>query len=123
MASAPERRAPPRPPPPMIGRAGNLTIFITPPSNPNPSPSPVQAPPMRFEKDVVSKVSSESIYEFFLSAVSKLEDVHSRLDSYLADWFRLNDSKYQWALNDYYENNEKEEEASKSTESKDDMRK
>ena len=32
---------------------------------------------------------------FFLAA-------HSSLDEYLADWFGLNQSKYQWALDDYY---------------------
>lgn len=29
--------------------------------------------------------------------------VHSRVDEYLADWFGLNQSKYQWALNEYLE--------------------
>lgn len=29
--------------------------------------------------------------------------VHSSMDEYLADWFGLNQSRYQWALNDYYE--------------------
>lgn len=28
---------------------------------------------------------------------------HASLDEYLADWLGLNQSKYQWALNDYYE--------------------
>lgn len=30
---------------------------------------------------------------------------HSSLDQYLADWLGLDQSRYQWALNDYYENN------------------
>lgn len=30
--------------------------------------------------------------------------VHSSLDDYLAHWFGLNQSKYQWALDEYYEN-------------------
>ena len=29
---------------------------------------------------------------------------HSSLDDHLARWFGLNQSKYQWALDDYYEN-------------------
>ncbi|MBA0762445.1 hypothetical protein Gotri_012049, partial [Gossypium trilobum] len=28
---------------------------------------------------------------------------HSSLDDHLARWFGLNQSKYQWALDDYYE--------------------
>lgn len=28
---------------------------------------------------------------------------HSSLDEYVAHWFGLNQSKYQWALDDYYE--------------------
>lgn len=32
---------------------------------------------------------------------------HLSLDEYLADWFGLNQSKYQWALNDYYESSGK----------------
>lgn len=32
--------------------------------------------------------------------------VHSSLDEYLANWFGLDQSKYQWALNNYYENKE-----------------
>lgn len=30
---------------------------------------------------------------------------HSSLDRYFADWLGLDQSRYQWALNDYYENN------------------
>jgi hypothetical protein len=28
---------------------------------------------------------------------------HACLDEYVANWFGLDQSKYQWALNDYYE--------------------
>jgi len=28
---------------------------------------------------------------------------HASLDEYVANWFGLDQSKYQWALNDYYE--------------------
>ncbi|URE36934.1 wiskott-Aldrich syndrome protein family member 2 [Musa troglodytarum] len=116
MAAAPPREAPP--PPPVIGKAGRYTVFITPPRAPKPSdapsvspqaassvkvaplpqkatpspppPPPVQVPPMQFEKP--SAKSWGSVF------------AHSSLDEYLADWFGLNRSKYQWALNDYYEN-------------------
>lgn len=39
-------------------------------------------------------------YNLFISA-------HANLDEHVAHWFGLNQSKYQWALEDYYENNEK----------------
>jgi hypothetical protein len=28
---------------------------------------------------------------------------HASLDGYISNWFGLDQSKYQWALNDYYE--------------------
>ncbi|CAL9110906.1 unnamed protein product [Musa textilis] len=134
------------PPPPLIGKAGCYTIFITPPTTPTPSelprspiaspapslrannpekdapsqakapspllppppivaPPPVQVPPLRFEKPV--STSSGSVFGFFWDAVAEVQDAHSKLDDYLADWFGLNHSKYQWALNEYYEHNEK----------------
>ncbi|XP_072973306.1 uncharacterized protein [Typha angustifolia] len=136
-------------PPPVIGKAGRLTVFITPPptprpseaarsqsisprASPSPSPSPrkasplpvkasppspfpvkasrptpsppVQVPPQQFEKPAAKSSGS---FGFFWDAVAKVQDAHSSLDEYLADWFGLNQSKYQWALNDYYENNGK----------------
>lgn len=36
---------------------------------------------------------------FFLGCFA----AHSSLDDHLARWFGLNQSKYQWALDDYYE--------------------
>ncbi|XP_073118196.1 uncharacterized protein [Elaeis guineensis] len=142
MAAARAREATP---PPVIGKAGRYTIFITPPPTPkpseaprplspslkpSPSPSPrnvaplpvrvpssslspapavppVQVPPPQFEKPAAR--ASPSVFGFFWNAVAKVQDVHSSLDEYLADLFGLNQSKYQWALNDYYENNEKME--------------
>ncbi|OAY63075.1 hypothetical protein ACMD2_24097 [Ananas comosus] len=114
-------------PPPVIGKAGSLTVFITPPPTPRsngasprpspavktappPPPPPVQVPPPQFEK---AATSSGSVFGFFWDAVAKVQDMHSSLDEYLADWFGLDQSKYQWALNDYYENNGKEKEVSK----------
>ena len=95
-------------------------------------PPPVQPPPHRFEKqpppasgasvfglfwDAVAKVQNgESFWDFergfggfwFLSCgllrvlFCGFLAAHSSLDEYLADWFGLNQSKYQWALDDYY---------------------
>ncbi|WOK99883.1 proline-rich receptor-like protein kinase PERK9 [Canna indica] len=172
MADARAREAPP---PPVIGKAGRYTVFITPPRAPKPSapcspdsaspklgvsasarkvallpemstlspspkpyealsppsasprlevssspakmvplpekntpsPPPVQVPPLQFEKPAAK--SSGFMFGFFWDAVVKVQDAHSSLDEYLADWFGLNQSKYQWALNDYYENTGKEE--------------
>ncbi|MQL88153.1 hypothetical protein Taro_020702 [Colocasia esculenta] len=146
-------------PPPIIGRAGRYTVFITPPAtprtptqgprpltthaSPSPSPSPrpspistpksaavptptakaappspvappVQVPPPQFDKP--SSRSSNSSFGFFWDAVAKVQDAHSRLDEYLADWFGLNQSKYQWALNDYYESKGMDKEAGKTKE-------
>ncbi|CAA7409351.1 unnamed protein product [Spirodela intermedia] len=131
-------------PPPIIGKAGRYTVFITPPATPKtpspsprplglpsglspspgstpkrmevaptatkvPSPSPqpplpppVQVPPLQFDGKPSSSPSN-SAFGFFWDAVAKVQDAHSRLDEYLAYWLGLNQSKYQWALNDYYE--------------------
>ncbi|KAJ4752996.1 Hydroxyproline-rich glycoprotein-like [Rhynchospora pubera] len=154
-------------PPPIIGKAGNLTVFITPspkrhpnpspnpPSPPSPSPSPsprlnltpsprespvgklektnspspvkekafvlapppVQVPPKQYEKgkDVNSHGSA---FGFFWDAVARVQEAHSSLDEYLANWFGLDQSKYQWALNDYYETNSKEMETIKGSKPK-----
>ncbi|XP_077223244.1 uncharacterized protein LOC143856831 [Tasmannia lanceolata] len=110
-------------PPPIIGKAGRYTVFLTPPSTPKPSsnlaespkiPPPVQPPPLQFDKS--SHRSSNSAFGFFWNAVSKVQDVHSSFDEYLADWFGLNQSKYQWALNDYYESKGMEKEGIKPKE-------
>ncbi|KAJ6698774.1 hypothetical protein OIU79_012134, partial [Salix purpurea] len=37
------------------------------------------------------------------NAVNKVQNAHSSLDDHLARWLGLNQSKYQWALDDYYE--------------------
>ncbi|WOK96319.1 proline-rich receptor-like protein kinase PERK9 [Canna indica] len=143
MATAPPRVAPP---PPLIGKVGRYTVFITPPRAPKPSespnppiaspdvgisssaakvspfpektapsplptPPPVQVPPLQFDK--TASKSSGSIFGFFWDAIAKVQDAHSSLDEYLADWFGLNQSKYQWALNDYYDSNGKENEGVK----------
>ncbi|MBA0553773.1 hypothetical protein Golob_012922 [Gossypium lobatum] len=99
----------PSTPPPMIGKIGPYTVFVTPPSTPTPTeppvfqspqkavappapaPPPVRPPPQQFDKSFVASDSDGSIL------------AHSSLDDHLARWFGLNQSKYQWALDDYYE--------------------
>ncbi|KAJ9141368.1 hypothetical protein P3X46_024114 [Hevea brasiliensis] len=110
----------PSPPPPMIGKMGPYTVFKTPPSTPKPaeppvfdspkkvvSPPPVQPPPQQIDKSVSTwHLSDGSVSGFFRNAVNKVQNAHSSLDEHLARWFGLNQSKYQWALDDYYENKE-----------------
>ncbi|KAK4762015.1 hypothetical protein SAY87_029899 [Trapa incisa] len=113
-------------PPPVIGKVGPYTVFMTPPSTPSPSDPaatpidpPVQAPPVlpppqQFEKPVPSySLQEESISGFFKSAITKVQNAHSSLDDRLAKWFGLNQSKYQWALDDYYNNKAMEKEGGK----------
>ncbi|XP_050272604.1 leucine-rich repeat extensin-like protein 1 isoform X3 [Quercus robur] len=107
-------------PPPMIGKIGPYTVFMTPPSTPSPKPfqqpvfdspkkivvpppPPVQPPPQQFTKSLQSPNSNDSVVGFFKNAVTKVQNAHSSLDDHLARWFGLNQSKYQWALDDYYE--------------------
>ncbi|XVE79979.1 hypothetical protein DITRI_Ditri14bG0101400 [Diplodiscus trichospermus] len=114
----------PSTPPPMIGRIGPYTVFVTPPSTPTPAeppvsesprkvvappspapppPPPVQPPPQQFDKSFVASHSDGSVLGFFKNAAFKVQNAHSSLDDHLARWFGLNQSKYQWALDDYYE--------------------
>ncbi|XP_071715691.1 uncharacterized protein [Rutidosis leptorrhynchoides] len=105
----------PATPPPAIGKMGPYTVFLTPTSNSSPatvsdspkrssisslpvkSTLPVQPPPVQYQKSTSSKGG------FFWDAVAKVQNAHSSLDEYVAHWFGLNQSKYQWALDDYYE--------------------
>ncbi|KAL2464273.1 hydroxyproline-rich glycoprotein family protein [Forsythia ovata] len=115
-------------PPPRIGKIGPYTVFVTPPATPKPSPElnspnktapvpvhgriavgtppvqsppPVQAPPPQFDKE------KSSSFGFLWDAVVKVQNAHESLDEHVAHWFGLNQSKYQWALDDYYETNGK----------------
>ncbi|PON92377.1 hydroxyproline-rich glycoprotein family protein [Trema orientale] len=110
-------------PPPMIGKIGPYTVFMTPPSTPKPPqpvfdspkkvvdspkkvvvPPPVQPPPQQFDKSIAAAADNGSVIGIFKNAVTKVQNAHSSLDDHLARWFGLNQSKYQWALDDYYEN-------------------
>ncbi|KAG6411739.1 hypothetical protein SASPL_129823 [Salvia splendens] len=103
-------------PPPRIGKIGPYTVFTTPPATPNAepkresppplhfqahSPPPVMAPPAQFYKQ------NPSSFTFFSDALAKLQNAHASLDEHVAHWFGLNQSKYQWALDNYYESNGK----------------
>ncbi|KAG4959104.1 hypothetical protein JHK82_035813 [Glycine max] len=103
-------------PPPLIGKIGPYTVFMTPPSTPKPSDdhpvtttttTKIAPPPPQIPKAVPSPkpVSDpdDSVFGFFRNAVTKVQTAHSSLDDHLARWFGLNQSKYQWALDDYYE--------------------
>ncbi|KAH9617242.1 hypothetical protein KSS87_008287 [Heliosperma pusillum] len=104
------------PPPPSIGKIGPYTVFLTPPTAPKPSPlatavaipipetpkkvaplPPVQPPPIQYPTSPVDR------FAFLRGALSKVHQVHSSVDEYMANWLGLDQSKYQWALNDYYE--------------------
>ena len=79
---------------------------VLPPSPNKISPPPVQPPPPQIQKPVLSSEKSPSdgsVSGFFRNAVAKVQTAHSSLDDHLARWFGLNQSKYQWALDDYYE--------------------
>nr|XP_020147852.3 proline-rich receptor-like protein kinase PERK13 [Aegilops tauschii subsp. strangulata] len=150
------------PPMPMIGRAGNLTVFITPPSpastprssRPSDSPrpdfstptsrtgtapppaqksasppappvkfsppappvkvSPVQVPPPQYGKASAGGKHDGSAFGFLWDAVARVQEAHASLDEYVANWFGLDQSKYQWALNDYYDTTGKEVEYGKA---------
>ncbi|CAN6869526.1 unnamed protein product, partial [Brassica oleracea] len=104
----------PSTPPPVIGKIGPYTVFMTPPATPKPpeSPStvpqkpnlqpPVLPPPQQF-KSVASSAQDGSVLGFFKNAATNVQNAHSSVDDHLVRWFGLNQSKYQWALDEYYE--------------------
>ncbi|KAJ4876938.1 hydroxyproline-rich glycoprotein family protein [Raphanus sativus] len=104
----------PSTPPPVIGKIGPYTVFMTPPATPKPPESPatvsqkpiaqppVLPPPQQF-KSVASSEQDDSVLGFFRNAVTKVQNAHSSVDDHLVRWFGLNQSKYQWALDEYYE--------------------
>ncbi|KAL3331809.1 hypothetical protein AABB24_032433 [Solanum stoloniferum] len=119
------------PPPPRIGKIGPYTVFMTPPPTPKSGstelpppvqPQPVQAPPVQvvdkscpvWSPPMQYDKPSHSSFGFFWNAVAKVQNAHASLDEQVAYWFGLNQSKYQWALDDYYESkniNQAEEKA------------
>ncbi|KAF5749367.1 hypothetical protein HS088_TW04G01336 [Tripterygium wilfordii] len=107
----------PSTPPPTIGKIGPYTVFVTPPSTPKPAepvfespkkvapPPMVQPPPQQLDKSVSTRSThnGSAAPGFFKNAVTRVQNAHSSLDDRLARWFGLDQSKYQWALDDYYE--------------------
>ncbi|MQM00755.1 hypothetical protein Taro_033502 [Colocasia esculenta] len=91
---SPSPKAAGLPPPPAAAKE---------PTSPPPL-RPVQVPPQQFCKSTPRPPNS--VLGFFWGAVARVQDVHSSLDEYLADWLGLNQSRYQWALDDYYEKKE-----------------
>ncbi|KAH9622756.1 hypothetical protein KSS87_021006 [Heliosperma pusillum] len=97
------------PHPPTIGKIGPYTVFVTPPVTAKPSPSPyiavprttapppVQLPPIQYPTSPVDR------FAFLRHSLLKLQHVHASVDEYMANWLGLDQSKYQWALNDYYQ--------------------
>ncbi|XP_062223352.1 lysine-rich arabinogalactan protein 19-like [Phragmites australis] len=71
-------------------------------------PPPVQVPPPQYEKASAGGKHDGSAFGFFWDAVARVQEAHASLDEYVANWFGLDQSKYQWALNDYYEATGKE---------------
>ncbi|KAL0733359.1 hypothetical protein Bca4012_009569 [Brassica carinata] len=98
----------PSTPPPVIGKIGPYTVFMTPPATPkqpeSPAvvPPPVLPPPQQF-KSVASSEQDGSVLGFLKNAATKVQNAHSSVDDHLVRWFGLNQSKYQWALDEYYQ--------------------
>ncbi|CAA7407388.1 unnamed protein product [Spirodela intermedia] len=88
-------------PAPRSAARPNAKSAAAPPPAKSPPP-PVQVPPPQFVAAPSPRPSNPRL-GFFWDAVAKVQDAHSSLDSFLADWFGLNQSKYQWALNDFYQ--------------------
>ncbi|WVZ75578.1 hypothetical protein U9M48_023617 [Paspalum notatum var. saurae] len=113
---ASQRRAPsPSTSPPASPAAAPALVF-TPPPPPDPvmvAPPPVQVPPPQYVKASAGGKHDGSALGFFWDAVARVQEdlgslaavvtAHASLDEYVANWFGLDQSKYQWALNDYYE--------------------
>ncbi|XVF69992.1 hypothetical protein PTKIN_Ptkin11bG0125900 [Pterospermum kingtungense] len=92
-------------PPPMIGKIGPYTVFVTPPSTPTPTQSPVfespkkvvapapapaaavaatapvQPPPLQFDKSFVAPLSDGSVLGFLKNAAFKLQTGKGRCKS------------------------------------------
>ncbi|CAM8891788.1 unnamed protein product [Rhodiola kirilowii] len=63
---------------------------------------PIMSPPIRSEKKAACRDGS-GVVSIFWEAVTKVQHAHSSLDDHLSRWFGLDQSKYQWALDDYYQ--------------------
>ncbi|CAL4969458.1 unnamed protein product [Urochloa decumbens] len=110
----PQRAAAPSPSPSPSPRkaaspaAAPAVVFTPPPAPVKVAPPPVQVPPPQYEKASAGGKHDGSAFGFFWDAVARVQEAHASLDEYVANWFGLDQSKYQWALNDYYEATGKE---------------
>ncbi|GAB2246878.1 hypothetical protein Droror1_Dr00006760 [Drosera rotundifolia] len=88
-------------------------IPVRPPKadSPLPPPPPVLPPPAQY-----TKPEDDNRFGFLSSAIARVLHVHSSVDEYVANWLGLNKSRYQWALDDYYENKDLAKEEAKSNE-------
>eukprot|EP00268_Persea_americana_P041448 TRINITY_DN4130_c1_g1_i1.p1 TRINITY_DN4130_c1_g1~~TRINITY_DN4130_c1_g1_i1.p1 ORF type:complete len:130 (-),score=26.68 TRINITY_DN4130_c1_g1_i1:588-929(-) len=90
MAASTTAKEPTTPPPPVIGKAGRYTVFLTPPSTPKPPqsptsdspkilpqtespkiPPPVRPPPQQFAR---KPTPNSSPFGFFWNAVTRVQD-------------------------------------------------
>jgi hypothetical protein len=69
-------------------------------------------PPPQFEK--TSRGSGGSVLVLFWDAVARMQEAHASLDEHISRWFGLDQSKYQWALNEYYESTGQEKDSGKA---------
>lgn len=102
-------------PPPLIGKIGPYTVFMTPPATPSPvsqpqpvfespkkviQPPPVQPPPHQFDKSVsvaASPNGNASVSGFFRNAVSKVQNGNSYdAMSCSAKWFSALSSFFEF---------------------------
>lgn len=99
-------------PPPMIGKIGPYTVFVTPPSTPTPvfdshKKVMVQPPPQQLDKSFVSSYSDGSVLGFFKNAASKVQNgilfpptTHEKwvfeFLSYFSILFIINRKKKHW---------------------------
>ncbi|KAL5214089.1 hypothetical protein ABZP36_003241 [Zizania latifolia] len=108
----------PKPPPVQVPPPPSLPTFNPfPPPLPaaklsSPKPPPVQVPPPQFEK--AEARPDGSVLAMFWYSVARVQEAHASLDDYISNWFGLDQSKYQWALNDYYESTGKEMDSGKA---------
>uniref|UniRef100_A0A0E0KNN3 Uncharacterized protein n=1 Tax=Oryza punctata TaxID=4537 RepID=A0A0E0KNN3_ORYPU len=106
----------PKPPPPVQVPLPSAKLSAPRPPPP-PPPPPVQVPPPQFEK--AEARPDGSMLALFWDTVARVQEgAHASLDEYISNWFGLDQSKYQWALNEYYESNGKDMESGKAAKPK-----
>uniref|UniRef100_A0A0D9VFR1 Uncharacterized protein n=1 Tax=Leersia perrieri TaxID=77586 RepID=A0A0D9VFR1_9ORYZ len=114
-AASPSASPSPSPPQKLATTPPTIPVKFSPPAAPvKVPPPPVQVPPPQYEKVSAVGKHDGSAFGFFWDAVARVQEAHASLDEYVANWFGLDQSKYQWALNDYYESTGKEVECGKA---------